>query len=233
MCRAIIAPGTGSSGPAHQIAYQQCPDCRRAVQNGAGRSIDVAPDVFERASCDAKVLGSLDATVPERVTSTVTPRIREQVFARDHHQCTVPGCRSARNLDVHHIVYQSHGGGHELSNLTLICSGHHAALHAGLLTVKGEAPYLVEFRWTFGGPVPLGLDPAARSALITQQIDHIFEQLEREQARRTDAGLAVRPTRPVGEGGETVPSGTSDAAQRLSIPRGHCARARDSVPRGT
>ncbi|HSR99072.1 MAG TPA: hypothetical protein VLM79_18585 [Kofleriaceae bacterium] len=76
MCRAIIAPGTGASGPAHQIAYQRCPDCHRAVQNGAGRPIDVAPEVFERASCDAKVLGSLDASArevaPRRVRSPRT-----------------------------------------------------------------------------------------------------------------------------------------------------------------
>jgi hypothetical protein len=104
MCRAVIAPGTGAEGPSHQIAYQQCPDCRRATQNGAGREIDIAPEVFARAACDAKALGSLDATAPERATTTVTPRLREQVFARDHHRCTVPGCRSARNLDIHHIV---------------------------------------------------------------------------------------------------------------------------------
>jgi hypothetical protein len=103
ICRGAIAPGSGESGPAHQIAYQQCPDCRRVTQNGAGREIDVGSEVFERASCDARVLGSLDASTPERATTTVTPRIREQVFARDHHRCTAPGCRSARNLEAHHI----------------------------------------------------------------------------------------------------------------------------------
>lgn len=65
LCRAVIAPGTGAAGPAHQIAYQQCPDCRRATQNGAGREIDIAPEVFERAACDARDLGSLDAPAPE------------------------------------------------------------------------------------------------------------------------------------------------------------------------
>ena len=34
----------------------------------------------------------------------------------------VPGCRSARNLDIHHIVEQARGGTHELWNLTLLCS---------------------------------------------------------------------------------------------------------------
>ena len=190
ICRSVIAPGSGESGPAHQIAYQQCKDCRRATQNGAGREIDVGPEVFERASCDAKVLGSLDATTPERATTTVTPRIREQVFARDHHRCTVPGCRSARNLEVHHIVEQARGGMHELWNLTLLCSGHHAALHAGLLAMRGQAPYLIEFRWVYGPPIPVGLDPAARKAVIDQRVQEISqasdETLRGEYSSRSD-----------------------------------------------
>jgi len=174
LCRAAIAPGTGAERPAHQIAYKQCPDCRRVTQNGAGREIDVAAEVFERASCDATLLGSLDAAAPERATSTVTPRIREQVFARDRHRCTVPGCRSARNLDVHHLIEQAIGGKHELWNLTLLCSGHHAALHAGLLTMTGQAPYQIEFRWVYGDPIPVGLDPEARRALILEQLEEIL-----------------------------------------------------------
>src|SRR5678810_1235799 len=93
-------------------------------RNGAGREIDVSPEVFERASCDAKDLGSLDATSPERATTTVTPRLREQVFAREHHRCTVPGCRSARNLDIRVCVPQAQGGTYYLWYMTLLCSGH-------------------------------------------------------------------------------------------------------------
>jgi hypothetical protein len=175
LCRAMIAPGTGEAGPAHQIAYQQCPDCRRATQNGAGREIDIAPEVFERAACDARDLGSLDAPAPERATTTVTPRLREQVFARDHHRCTVPGCRSARNLDIHHIIPQARGGKHEMWNITLLCSGHHMALHDGLLELHGQAPYEIEIRWVYGPPLPLGLTPEARQAMIRDRIATICE----------------------------------------------------------
>jgi len=162
ICRGAIAPGSGADQPAHQIAYQQCPDCRRVTQNGAGREIAISPEAFERVACDATLLGSLDAATPQRTTTTVTPRLRAQVFARDHHRCTVPGCRSARNLDLHHIIEQAHGGQHELWNVTLLCSGHHAALHSGLMTMRGQAPYDVEFRWTFGAPIPIGLERAGR-----------------------------------------------------------------------
>jgi hypothetical protein len=185
LCHSVIAPGSGERGPAHQIAYQQCPDCRHATQNGAGREIDVSHEVFERASCDAKILGSLDATTPERVTATVTPRIREQVFARDHHRRTVPGCRSARNLEVHHLVEQARGGKHEMWNLTLLCSGHHAALHAGLLTMRGQAPYLIEFRWVYGPPIPVGLAPEARETLIAQRLHEILERVALPTAERS------------------------------------------------
>ena len=246
LCRAAIAPGTSASGPAHQIAYQQCPDCRRATQNGAGRQIDVAPEVFERASCDAKDLGSLDAAAPERAATTVTPRVREQVFARDHHRCTVPGCRSARNLDIHHIEFQSHGGGHELYNMTLLCSGHHSALHAGLLTMKGQAPYQIEFRWVYRAPIPVGLDPAAREAMVAQRLEQIFaeidaipeDELDDAQRDAKPANSAHGAERHAGrqadadrEAAQDEPSdsGNSDRA------RCHASPTRDAtpVPRGT
>lgn len=178
LCRAAIAPGTGADGPAHQIAYQQCPDCRRATQNGAGRAIDVGPEVIERAACDARLLGHLDADAPQRATTTVTPRVREQVFARDHHRCTVPGCRAARNLDVHHIIEQARGGLHELWNLTLLCSGHHGALHAGLLEMRGKAPCEIEFRWVYGPPMPPNLDGPGRQAYLLQCVREIFGELD-------------------------------------------------------
>ena len=218
ICRGAIAPGSGVEGPAHQIAYQQCADCRRATLNGAGREIDIAAEVFERAACDAKVLGSLDAVAPERATTTVTPRLREQVFARDHHRCTVPGCRSARNLEVHHIIEQARGGKHELWNTTLLCSGHHAALHGGLLTMTGQAPYEIEFRWTFGPPMPWGLDEEARRAMTVRQLDEIFEQVFRRPGAPAPGaampGERARPTRdPGGRAGEGTQGSAGDTAQ--------------------
>jgi hypothetical protein len=203
LCRGAIAPGTGAAGPSHQIAYQQCPDCRRATQNGAGREIEIAPEVFERASCDAKDLGSLDATTPERATTTVTPRLREQVFARDQHRCTVPGCRSARNLDIHHIVPRAQGGTHHMWNMTLLCSGHHAALHDGLLVMQGKAPYGIQVHWVYGAPLPVGLDPEARQAMIAERIAEIFGGVLPNTDPQTKTREYVRPTRDSGSMGVT------------------------------
>jgi hypothetical protein len=133
------------SSPAYKIALKQCPDCSRVWQYSGGRDIEVDPAVLECAECDAVHLGSLDATSPERATTTVTLRKREQVLARDGYCCTVPGCRRNVGLDLHHIDYQNHGGGHELSNLTAICDLHHRAVHFGKLVIGGIAPDRLTF----------------------------------------------------------------------------------------
>jgi hypothetical protein len=154
LCRRFLAPGIGESGPAHQIAYTQCRDCKRATQNGAGREIDIAPEVFEQAACDARLIGLIDGSIVAKAMATVSKRLREQVFARDHGRCRVPGCRASRNLDVHHIIPLAAGGPNELWNLLVLCSGHHAAHHAGLLSITGRAGTHDELsiRWTYRPP---------------------------------------------------------------------------------
>jgi hypothetical protein len=138
LCRRALEGSGSSDRPAHQIALTVCESCERAWQNGAGREVEVGPEVVERARCEAESIGALDAEQPARVTATVTPRLRRQVFARDHHRCTVPGCRSARNLELHHIEYQRDGGTHDLRNITITCSGHHLQLHEGALSIRGQ-----------------------------------------------------------------------------------------------
>jgi hypothetical protein len=147
LARNYLVPASAER-PAYQLAYKQCANCAHGTMNGAGREIDVEPEVIERVACDARVIGDLDAAHPERATSSVTPRMREQVFARDNHRCRVPGCRSSRNLDIHHITPQSKGGPHELWNLMLLCSGHHTAHHAGVLSItRGDRG--LHFRWAY------------------------------------------------------------------------------------
>ena len=87
------------------------------------------------------MIGSLDGA-PARASSTIPPATKRQVKQRDNYKCTVPWCRSAANIDVHHIVHREHGGGHEPENLTSLCSGHHAAHHRGELLIEGKAPEL-------------------------------------------------------------------------------------------
>jgi uncharacterized protein DUF222 len=147
VARRALEPAAAASEPATQVAFMVCPSCKAATVDGAGMIADATPAQLDAAMCDAELLGDVTRE-PLRVRKTITPRVRRQVFARDHHRCTVPGCRSARNLDVHHVQFQSHGGLHEIQNLTVLCSAHHALLHEGKLRVSGKAPDLVYGRCT-------------------------------------------------------------------------------------
>ena len=144
---AVATTAIANNSPAYKLAIKQCPDCKRAWQYSGGRDIEVDPAVAECAACDAVHLGSLDADTPERATTTVTPRKREQILARDGHCCTVPGCRRNIGLDLHHLEYQRHGGDHALRNLTTICDLHHRAVHFGKLTIRGTAPDRLTFQF--------------------------------------------------------------------------------------
>ncbi|HWU88663.1 MAG TPA: HNH endonuclease signature motif containing protein [Kofleriaceae bacterium] len=163
MCRIVLEPakvserqegpgpdGRGAGRPAYQLAIKTCPDCKRSWQYGGGRDIEIGAPVVERARCDAEHIGSLDAEAPDRKTTTLTKRLRKHIFARDGYVCRVPGCRRVIGLDIHHIQFQEHGGGHEPWNLVLTCSSHHAAVHDGKLAISGRAPDSVRFVFTRG-----------------------------------------------------------------------------------
>ncbi len=56
------------------------------------------------------------------------------MYLRDRGQCSAldesgQKCQSRRFLEVHHMLPLAQGGKDELENLTLLCSGHHKALH--------------------------------------------------------------------------------------------------------
>jgi hypothetical protein len=139
LCRAVLDGGTAAepSRARHQIAITTCDSCERGWQDGGGCAIEIAPAAIERARCDAQHVGRLDATAPSRSHQDVTPAVRALVWRRDHGACVVPGCRSARFLDVHHIVYRSGGGDHTADNLCVLCSAHHDRVHDGTLVIRG------------------------------------------------------------------------------------------------
>ena len=130
---------------------------------------------FERAACDAQWLGNVDGD-RARAVQDVTPATRKFVFARDKHRCRVPGCRSARNLEVHHIVHREDGGSHEPSNLALLCVGHHDAHHNGTLIIRGTADALEVLRLD-EGPVDTShveIPPENISEVATLQTDAVL-----------------------------------------------------------
>ena len=57
---------------------------------------------------------------------------------RDKGRCVVPGCKEA-SQHLHHLVYRSRGGKWTPENIASLCAGHHALVHAGRITISGNA----------------------------------------------------------------------------------------------
>jgi len=146
MCDSAIearTPDRATTGRAkYQIAYTICERCQQGWQHGGGSQIAVDRTVIERAKCDARSIGSLDG-VATRATQDVPPRVVRFVWHRDKGVCQVPGCRSSRNLELHHLVPRELGGSHDPSNLILCCDACHAAHHRGVIRISGTAPHAI------------------------------------------------------------------------------------------
>jgi len=76
--------------------------------------------------------------------------IQRAILERDGYQCAAPGCTARRGLEVHHIVFRSHGGVDRPENLVTLCSLHHRlALHdEGGLHCTGTAH--ADLHWILG-----------------------------------------------------------------------------------
>jgi hypothetical protein len=125
-----------------QIAMTVCRRCRQGWQNGAGAQVAVDAATVDRAMCDAQHIGSIDGEAPERAHQDIPPSTVRFVWRRDGGRCRVPGCRSARGLEIHHLVHRADGGGHDASNLSLLCGSCHLAHHRGALVISGTAEKL-------------------------------------------------------------------------------------------
>ena len=145
LCSSVLdgAPASEPTGRAKfQIAVVICERCRQGWQEGAGARISISPAAVERAQCDAQHIGSLDREAPERAHQDIAPSVVRFVWRRDGGRCRVPGCRSTRGLEIHHLVHRADGGSHDASNLILACSAHHAAHHSGTLAIEGPEDHL-------------------------------------------------------------------------------------------
>ena len=86
-----------------------------------------------------------------------------EVFERDGWQCTVPACTARRNLHSHHIVYRSHQGSDDPSNLTTLCAWHHhRCVHRGTIRMRGRAPDDLAFNLPVGPFVSCDREVAIR-----------------------------------------------------------------------
>src|SRR5450432_84786 len=179
MATAVLEGGAGSSaetGAKYQIRVTVCGNCEQAFQEGAGRKIAISAADAARAQCDAQRIGD-----DHRAKQDIAPAARRFVWHRDGGQCAVPSCRSSRHIDIHHIVARADGGNHEAGNLTLLCDGHHRALHHGKLAITGIAPELT-CRFVHD-PIPHVETPSLRSPTApTAPILHVETPISRALA---------------------------------------------------
>jgi len=98
-------------------------DGRMTVQTSSGERELSKPET-DRMKCDASI-----CTLGGRNTTTIPPRVRREVLARDRHQCQAPGCGRTRFLEVHHVKPRSKGGRNDAENLITLCGSCHRLWH--------------------------------------------------------------------------------------------------------
>jgi 5-methylcytosine-specific restriction endonuclease McrA len=59
--------------------------------------------------------------------SSEAAHLRKKIVDRDNWRCQFCGTRS--NLQVHHIIYRSHGGADGEDNLISLCAACHEGIH--------------------------------------------------------------------------------------------------------
>lgn len=99
------------------------------IRGGPG----ISNKIVERLSCDASLIAHHRSANGEplsvgRKTRTIPPAIRRALEKRDG-GCRFPGCTHRRFVDAHHIQHWARGGETRLSNLVLLCTHHHTAMH--------------------------------------------------------------------------------------------------------
>jgi 5-methylcytosine-specific restriction endonuclease McrA len=131
------------SRPPVQIhVHENAATGRMTVQTDAGeRELSMAES--ERMRCDAAVCEH-----GGRNTTTIPPRVRREVLAKDKHRCQAPGCGRTWFLEVHHIVSRQQGGSNQVENLTTLCASCHRLWHerGGASTCAEQAVIFLKSR---------------------------------------------------------------------------------------
>jgi len=197
LCNAVLGdrPQVEPSGRAKfQIALTVCERCRQGWQEGGGAQIAVAPAVVERALCDAQHIGSIDGTEPERAYQDIPPSVARLVWRRDGGRCRVPGCRSSRGLELHHLIHRADGGSHDASNIVLACSACHQAHHDGRLTISGTADRIEVRRPGAHVGARDAATPVARPGAYADAASKLDGAIVRAQAKAALIGLGWKST---------------------------------------
>ncbi len=120
-------------------------------------------------------------------TRTIPPALRRALQHRDQ-TCRFPGC-GVRVGQGHHIRHWAHGGPTTLSNLLLVCSRHHRAIHEEGYQLDRQPDGALRFRRPDGQLLPEVPPPPAVAADPAQALRARHEaQGLRLDARTTTPG---------------------------------------------
>jgi hypothetical protein len=139
--------------------------------------------------CVAKMIESFHRTWDLRGSPAWQRRYR--IFERDGWRCRVPGCSSRRNLQAHHVVFLSRGGGGEDDNLVTVCITHHLrCLHAETLRCHRLPGGL--FAWEFGSSAGSGTGDGT----IERYVEDVLWAAARSSARAAARSISSEIDRP-------------------------------------
>jgi hypothetical protein len=107
-----------------------------------GTGVPIAPQTARRLACDSEfipaVLGSRGELLDlGRSTKAFNTAIRRAAWLRDGGRCAFPRCRRAI-VELHHIIWWSHGGHTSLDNAAWLCAFHHWLVHEGRWTMRRD-----------------------------------------------------------------------------------------------
>jgi hypothetical protein len=128
--------------------------------------------VARRLACDS---ARIDVVVGEhgelldvgRSTRSIPSAIGRALWLRDG-GCRVPGCGRKQHLHGHHIHGWAEGGPTRLSNLVLVCPGHHRMIHEGTLFTEIRSGKIV-----FSDQQGRGIPATPKSAATGQDLEEL------------------------------------------------------------
>jgi hypothetical protein len=153
--------GPGAPGERYQVVvHVDAPvlaDAEHPGQSVLEDGVRVSAETSQRLACDASRVvmrhdGEGNLLEVGARTRTIPPALRRALQHRDQ-GCRFPGCH-ARFGQGHHIRHWAHGGPTTLSNLALLCSRHHRAVHEEGYQVERQADGELKFRHPYGYAIP-------------------------------------------------------------------------------
>ncbi len=173
VARGYLDRKPNTRGTGFELIMMTTPDQLERGSEGIGGFLrDGTPlplHVARMLACDA---ARIDVSVGEsgeildvgRSRRTIPTAIGRALALRDG-GCRGPGCGRSRHVQAHHVEAWAEGGATRVSNLVLLCPGHHWLVHEGTLHVEVRSGTL-EFRNAHG----LRIEPTPRHAIEDQAL---------------------------------------------------------------